>query len=112
MKKATFNITTVWGAKEVSGYVYTVAGDRVGVHGENGHWTVSDLLTGCKVADGKTVQKSVLSAMSKAPAIRKAREVCKAKKPEWIKMAAYNPDKYTECTYQLLTVKPIWEWEV
>lgn len=106
MKKATFNITTVWGAKEVSGYIYIVAGDLVGVHGENGNWTVSDLLTGCKVADGKTVQKAVLSAMGKAPAIKQAREYCKAKRPEWIKTANYNPGKYKECTYQLLTVHP------
>lgn len=106
MKKATFNITTIEGAKEVSGYVYIVAGDRVGVHGENGYWTVTDLLTGCVVADGKTIKKAVLSAMDKAPAIRKAREVCKAKRPEWIKTANYNPDKYTECTYQLITVTP------
>lgn len=109
MKKATFNITTVYGAKDVSGYVYIVAGDRVGVHGENGNWTVSDLLTGCKVAEGKTIQKAVLSAMAKADAIRQAREYCKKRKPEWIKTANYNPDKYTECTYQLLTVKPVWE---
>lgn len=109
MKKATFNITTVYGAKQVSGYIYIVAGDLVGIHGENGYWTASDLLTGCKVADGKTVKKTVLSAMAKADAIRQAREYCKEHKPEYIKTAAYSPDKYTECTYQLLTVKPIWE---